>query len=176
MISLRAASSSHKMIHSKQELARDCFKIYLFYFLTVVGLQCWTWAFCSCGAQASPCGDFSCDGAQAVATPASVFWCTGLIALRHVGSSQTRGRTSVPCIARQILNHWTTREAPSQWLFKINAEKLYWISKLTVNACQLAYFMVTSYPSLSPCLPYWKLKETPWNVNFISFHNSNFLI
>ena len=31
---------------------------------------------------------------------------------RHVGSSQTRARTCVPCISRQILNHCTTREAP----------------------------------------------------------------
>ena len=30
----------------------------------------------------------------------------------HVGSSQTRARTHVPCIGRQILNHCTTREAP----------------------------------------------------------------
>ena len=38
-------------------------------------------------------------------------WLTGLVALWHVGSSRTRDRASVPCIARQILNHWTTREA-----------------------------------------------------------------
>ena len=36
----------------------------------------------------------------------------GFAALRHVGSSQTMDRTCVPCIGRQILNHWTTREAP----------------------------------------------------------------
>ena len=29
---------------------------------------------------------------------------------QHVGSSQLRDRTRVPCIDRQILNHWTTRE------------------------------------------------------------------
>ena len=34
----------------------------------------------------------------------------GLVALWHVGTSQTRDRTSVPCTARQILNCWTTRE------------------------------------------------------------------
>ena len=28
------------------------------------------------------------------------------------GSSGTREATSVPCIARHILDHWTTREAP----------------------------------------------------------------
>ena len=38
-------------------------------------------------------------------------WHTGLVALRHVGSSQTRNQTSVPCIARWILNYWITREA-----------------------------------------------------------------
>ena len=34
-----------------------------------------------------------------------------LVALRHVGSSQTRNQVCVPCIKRQILNHWITREA-----------------------------------------------------------------
>ena len=33
------------------------------------------------------------------------------VAPRHVGSSQTRARTRVPCIGRQILNHCATREA-----------------------------------------------------------------
>ena len=37
----------------------------------------------------------------------------GLAARQHVGSSRTRSCTSVPCIARQILNHWTTREGLS---------------------------------------------------------------
>ena len=37
---------------------------------------------------------------------------TGLVAPWHVGSSQTRARTRVPCIGRQILNHCATREAP----------------------------------------------------------------
>ena len=35
----------------------------------------------------------------------------GLATLRHVGSSQTRARTRVPCIGRQTLNHCATREA-----------------------------------------------------------------
>ena len=30
--------------------------------------------------------------------------------LQHVGSSHTRDQTCVPCIGRQILNHWNTRE------------------------------------------------------------------
>ena len=37
---------------------------------------------------------------------------TGLVAPRHVGSSQTRDRTRVPCIGRQTPNHCATREIP----------------------------------------------------------------
>ena len=48
-------------------------------------------------------------------------WLTGPAALQHVGSSQTRARTRVPCIGRQILNHCATREAPN---IILNGEKL----------------------------------------------------
>ena len=37
----------------------------------------------------------------------------GLSCPQHVDSSQTRDRTCVLCIGRQILNHWTTREVPT---------------------------------------------------------------
>ena len=47
----------------------------------------------------------------------SVILLTGSVAPRHVGSSQTRARTRVPCIGRQILNHCATREAPQLMLF-----------------------------------------------------------
>ena len=39
---------------------------------------------------------------------------------RHVESSQTRDRTCVRCIGRQVLNHWATREVllmPSDFTF-----------------------------------------------------------
>ena len=36
----------------------------------------------------------------------------GLVAPWHVGSSQTRDQTCVPCIGRWILNHCATREVP----------------------------------------------------------------
>ena len=39
-------------------------------------------------------------------------WCMDLVALWHMESSQTRDRTHVPCIGRQILIHCTTREVP----------------------------------------------------------------
>lgn len=31
-------------------------------------------------------------------------------ALRHMGSSRNRDRTHGPCMGRQLLHHWTTRE------------------------------------------------------------------
>ena len=43
---------------------------------------------------------------------AQQLWHTGLVAPRHVGSSQIRARTRGPCIGRLILNHCTTREVP----------------------------------------------------------------
>ena len=39
-------------------------------------------------------------------------WRTGLVVLRHVGSSWPRDQTCVPCISGQILNHCAMREAP----------------------------------------------------------------
>ena len=46
-----------------------------------------------------------------------LLWCAGLVAPRHVGSSQTRARTCVPCIGRWILNHCATREVQQGILF-----------------------------------------------------------
>ena len=40
----------------------------------------------------------------------------GLVAPQQVESSQTRDRTSVPCIARQIPNPWISREAQASVL------------------------------------------------------------
>ena len=64
------------------------------------------------GARTSHCRGLSCCGAQAPDAQAQQLWLMGLVAPRHVGSSQTRARTRVPCIGRQIPNHCATREAP----------------------------------------------------------------
>ena len=50
---------------------------------------------------------------------AQQLWRTGPAAPRHVGSSQTRARTRVPCIGRQILNHCATREAQLSILYVV---------------------------------------------------------
>ena len=63
------------------------------------------------GAQASHYCGLSCCGAQAPDAQAQQLWLTGLVAPWHVGSSQTRARTRVPCIGRRTLNHCATREA-----------------------------------------------------------------
>ena len=79
-------------------------------------------------------------------------WLTGVVAPRHVGSSQTRARTRVPCIGRQILNHCATREAQKDvfkmtFLSKIaqiypeiytsgDAESLYIYAHTHVNVCE----------------------------------------
>ena len=50
-------------------------------------------------------------GFRSYGTWAQELWLAGSVAPRHVGSSQTRARTRVPCIGRQIPNHCATREA-----------------------------------------------------------------
>ena len=55
---------------------------------------------------------------------AQQLWLTGPVAPRHVGSSQTRARTRVPCIGRQTLNHCATREA-QPWLLTLEN---YWMT------------------------------------------------
>ena len=54
---------------------------------------------------------------------AQQLWCTGLVSPRHVGSSQTRARTCVRCIGRQILNHCATREGPMNSFLKPNTNR-----------------------------------------------------
>ena len=94
---------------------------FIYLFLAVLGLRFCARAFSSCSERGSvfivACGPLtvaaslvaehrlqtrrlSSCGSRAQSLP------------RHVGSSQTRARTHVPCIGRQIPNHCATREAP----------------------------------------------------------------
>ena len=109
--------------------------IYLFIclFLAALGLHCCTRAFSSCGewgllfvavcrlliAVASLAAEHGLQarGLQQLwlvgsRKQAQQLWPTGLVAPWHMGSSQTRDRTHVPCIGRRILNHCATRKAP----------------------------------------------------------------
>ena len=96
--------------------------IYLFIYLFIYGcvwssflcegfLQLWqAGATLHRSARASHHRGLSRCGAQAPDAQAQQLWLTGPAAPRHVGSSQTRARTRVPCISRQIPNPCATRE------------------------------------------------------------------
>ena len=112
-------------------ITRKCeffFFNFIYLFMAVLGLRFCARAFLQLwqagatlhrGARASHYRGLSCCGAQAPDAQAQRLWLTGVVAPRHVGSSQTRARTRVPCIGRQILNHCTTREALENVNFNI---------------------------------------------------------
>ena len=75
----------------------------------------WLLLFCStgsgvCGLQWLGCMDSVVEVLGLQGTDPGV-WHVGLVVLQHVGSSWTRDHTTVPSIARWLLNHQTTREA-----------------------------------------------------------------
>ena len=74
------------------------------------------WTFFRFGAQASHRNSFPCPGARVLAHRLLWLGHMGLVALRHVGSPQTRDWTHFACVGRWILNHWTTREVPPSLL------------------------------------------------------------
>ena len=84
-------------------------------FLAALGLHCFVRAFSSCDQQRLLLVAvhrlllLRSTGAVVVARG---LWSMGLVARRHVESSQTRDLTHVACIGRQVLNYWTTKEVP----------------------------------------------------------------
>ena len=104
----------------------------------MLGLRCFAQPFSSCskqglvfvavlgllGGTVSQCGGFSCCRGHTPGARASVgaartqqLWHTGSVALRHVGSSQTRDRTHVPCLGKWIPIHSTTQEVQQRGYF-----------------------------------------------------------
>ena len=112
---------------------KNILKILLIYlFMAALGLRCYTRAFSSCGergllfvavrglliAVASLVAEhgLQAHGLQQLwlagsRAQAQQWWPTGLVAPQHVGLSQNRARTCVPCIGGRILNHYAAREA-----------------------------------------------------------------
>ena len=72
---------------------------------------------------------------------------SGLVAPWHVGSSQTRARTRVPCIGRQILNHCATRETP-HWIL---LDQLFSKCSSQLSSISIPW----EYKCLVPILHYW---------------------
>ena len=93
---------------------------------------------------------------------------------RHVGSSQTRARTHVPCTGRQILNHCATREAWAwsdfyltqvengsvgfwlaisfdKWLFNYLA-CLYWLVNILLMICRNYLCILDGNPLSDICI------------------------
>ena len=132
---------------STNELVGIFFLIFIYLFMAVLGLRFCARAFSSCG-ERGPLF-IAVRGPLTVAASLVVehrlqtrrlsnCGSRGPVAPRHVGSSQTRARTRVPCIGRQTLNHCATREAPLlgfwlglQWIYKSSWEELtswwYWL-------------------------------------------------
>ena len=124
-------------------------------FLAVVGLRCHTQAFSSCGARGlllvavhtlfiamASLAEHTLQGTWAQSwltlgsrALAQELWSMGLVAPWHVGSSQIRDQTCVPCIARQILNHWTIREAPPYSFLCLPSALSDWSSLETLKSC-----------------------------------------
>ena len=96
----------------------------------------------------------SCCGAQAPDAQAQQLWLTGPVAPRHVGSSQTRAGTRVPCIGRQTLNHCTTREALMLDFF-------------TCFYCDIPYPLFLNSLSL-------KVSQHPWRTDWLGWRKRIF--
>ena len=76
-------------------------------------------------------------GARAPRT--QYLWLTGLVVLRHVGSSQVRDQTRVSCIGGQFLYHWATSEAPPRSDFNDRLKKEKTLAPLVCDVTSIAY-------------------------------------
>ena len=132
--------------------------------LQSMGSRCSGFSSCSTQAQQLWCAALGCmafsgwsTGISLVALPGSrewaqQLWHMSLVAPQYLESSQSRDRTHVPCIGRQIPNHWTTRKVPQSILTKV-----YDMNPAMMNS--------SVSPPLLPPSSYQTqvLKETPGN-------------
>ena len=101
-----------KELHLGSTSFKNSFKICILLFLTLLGLYCCVLAFFSCGAWVPLwlwCAGFSMQWLLLLQRVGSV---VGRVDVHRFSCSAARDQTGVPCIAKQSVNHWTTREAP----------------------------------------------------------------
>ena len=128
--------------------------------MAVLGLRSCTRAFSSwdkrgllssCSVRASHGDGFSSCGAWVLEHRLNS---CGLVAPRHVESSQIRNRSHVSCIGRWILYHWATREAPilhfsffqkhaNSTFYTVRYSLLLFIGFFKRRACQESIIKVT---------------------------------
>ena len=128
--------------------------------MAALDLHCCVQAFSSCSEQGLPF--VAVSGLLVIVTSLvkhrlqvcrlHLLWHMGLAAPRHGGSSQTRDRTHVPYMGRQIPNQWTTKEVPGLGLsldlqnpFTTVPIYYMWLNKKRVK--------ILGRPSLKFCLP-----------------------
>ena len=130
----------------------------LYLFLAMLGLRCYMQAFSSCRGQElnsplySPIVEHGLQehGLQQLQLASSTaqaqqLWCMGLVALRHVKSSQTSDQTGVPCIGRWIPNN---SGKSNSCLFLTN---LYFLEQFQVYR---KIEKIVQFPYTPHCFPY----------------------
>ena len=80
----------------------------------------------------------------------------GLVAARHVGSSQTRAESYVPCTGRRILNHSSTRES----------QKLCFNSREEEIVFFFCWMYSFHWPTAASGLWLWQCSEESSNMAF----------
>ena len=137
-------------------------------------LGAWASVFVACGLSGVARGLQSVGSAVWLAgcrAQAQQLWHMGLAAPRHVGSSQPRAQTHVPCIGRRILNHCATREAPKQVLQSLS-EKLKMFLQTSVPCCRFVRSPLhrEAMPSIPSKLATFLvlLRDLSWAPSFLS--------
>ena len=124
-VRLHSVISMHRPYWEWPHLQFFFFSLSIYYFgLHWVFISVWAFSSCDdqgllyCGALVSHYCSFSL---QSIHSTVSTFSSCSVWVhpLWHVGSSQTRDWSHIPCIGRQILNHWTTREIPPSIILEV---------------------------------------------------------
>ena len=89
--------------------------IYLFLNFSLMGFSCSLRALC--------CGVWALWVESSASRAGLISYCMGLVGYStQILNSPTRDQACVPCIGKQILNHWTTGEVPMN--FKVTTKRM----------------------------------------------------